>query len=459
VGGVHGAYICYEPDFGIFTTSTASDAKVVETKFQLWNTNSFNQATGTTLGFPGIYYGTYSGDTDAGSNKMKKWFWNTWMTPTIKSTTNEPLLEMDDSWGSATGFANSPYSLATIASWGVEMIKQDDNWTDDYTTDSPFGWDWTPDATSATGWPSGFNLGSMAHTAGLKLSLYMGNTFNHCDLSGSTGVSSEEGALEGRYNCTATHFVGTAPGFDFWRTDGYCEATADYLSHLGFMKVLDYMITNHSGFRWENCSFGGSKKSFDLMARQSVMTTEDSGFAGGSVENFRMAYYANSYMINPVQMKADNINTWTMSTDNSGKYQMRSGFLGAWMWFLSDPTLFQAQASPYKLYQRPIIKGADVYHILPMPDGTNWDGIEFFNAASDYGSVVLFKPNSGVGNSPSIYLKGLVPTNTYWLDFLDRSSLSSSYQNVLGSTLMATPISISGTTGDYDSEVIYISHH
>ena len=32
---------------------------------------------------------------------------------------------------------------------------------------------------------------------------------------------------------------------------------------------------------------------------------------------------------------------------------------------------------------------ADVYHILPPPDGINWDGIEFFNTSLNKGSVIL----------------------------------------------------------------------
>ena len=46
-----------------------------------------------------------------------------------------------------------------------------------------------------------------------------------------------------------------------------------------------------------------------LLERQTIMTLEDSGgwFPSLSGLNYLKAYYANSYMICPVQMKDDNV--------------------------------------------------------------------------------------------------------------------------------------------------------
>ena len=65
---------------------------------------------------------------------------------------------------------------------------------------------------------------------------------------------------------------------------------------------------------------------------------------------------------------------------------------------------------------------ADVYHILPIPDGINWDGIEYFNTSLNKGSVLLFKPSETVSDSKVIKLKGLNPKNTYMLLFQDRKN-------------------------------------
>ena len=459
VGGVHGLYLGYTNDFGLYTTSTTGNAEAIRTVFNLWNSGSMTVANSASLAIPGVFYGTYTGDIEVGSNHMKQWFYANHMTPTIKSTAAEPLVEYDIP-ANSTSDATSFFAANALSSWGVELAKEDYLWTSDSgDSNPPFGDLWSPNS----GWTSGnMNLGSLAHNAGVKLALYMSNTYNGADLSTSAGVSSEESALEGRFNGTLSGWSQTnGPAYDYWRSDMISEAPYNYGAHLGLMQVLDYMITNHSNFRWENCSSGGSKKSFDLLQRQSVMTTEDSGAASGSTENYRRAFYANSYMINPVQLKDDNGN-FSPNTDTWAKYMFRTGFYGAWMFGADGTGSFQeteyaAHITLYKTYQRPILRGADVYHILPICDGTNWDGLELFNPTLNKGSVILLKPNSGVGNSPTIHLRGLNPTGTYTLKFQDRTSMNSTYVNVTGSTLMADGISISGTTTDYDSEIIWIN--
>lgn len=129
---------------------------------------------------------------------------------------------------------------------------------------------------------------------------------------------------------------------------------------------------------------------------------------------------------------------------------------------LGGQGVYPQHVALYKQYQRPILRGADVYHLagFPFPDGSHWDGFEFFNTALNKGSVILLKPLSSVGSSPTIYLKGLSPAATYTLTFQDRTSLNSSYADVPGSQLMAGGAGIagiSGTANDYDSEIIWIN--
>ncbi|MBB6670813.1 GH36 C-terminal domain-containing protein [Cohnella nanjingensis] len=468
VNAVHGLYFGYTWDFGRFTNWTSGNAYRIRNKFYLGDAGSVTIVNGKAFNVPGMFFGTYKGDTDDGSNKMKKWFWNYKITPTLKANANEPLTEFGIDLYTEGEFSDF-LSRNPLASWGVEMIKEDAYYTTDgvppgspYANGQPqpnydpfFGWAWTP---APVKWPNGMTLGTIAHNNGVKLSLYLANRYNHANLATQAGRDSQKAALQSRFDNWQ---------FDYWRSDMEFEPTGDYLSHEGFLEVLDYMIANRPGFRWENCSAGGSKKSFDLLQRQTVMTTEDSGGNPGSILNYRKAFYANSYMINPVQLKDDN------GEDLPGmklwEYEMRGGFLGAWMWAgdysNTDPVTvdklnsYKAHLDLYKTKQRPILRGADVYHVLPMPDGTHWDGMQFFNASMNKGSVLLFKPNSGVGNSPTIYLKGLDPNARYTLTFQDRTTLNASYSNVLGSQLMAggTGISVSGNAGDYDSEIIWIN--
>ena len=74
----------------------------------------------------------------------------------------------------------------------------------------------------------------------------------------------------------------------------------------------------------------------------------------------------------------------------------------------------------YQTKQRAILRGGDVYHILPFPDGVNWDGIQFFNTDINKGSVLLFKPSESAPDSKVIKLKGLDRKATYTLTFQDR---------------------------------------
>jgi hypothetical protein len=475
VGGVHGVYFGYEWDFGVINNETYSDALAVRNQFSLWtDQESVTEAAGAVFTVPAMFFGTYTGDTDTGSNRMKEWFWNNKITPTIKSTPNEPLVELNVNFGTlnpSSGeddnteanvkawFASNP-----ISSWGVQLAKLDAGWTDDVFSDPFFGWDWNPNTKT---WPDGMVAGTLAHANGVQLSLYMANRYAHADLATPSGVSSEQQALLTRYDGWQ---------YDYWRSDMEFEPTADYLSHQGFLQVLDFMIVNRPpgyggrpGFRWENCSAGGSKKSFDLLQRQSMMTTEDSGATSSTAGlNYLMAYYANSYMICPVQMKDDNVdvpnyppNTATVDTVPWEKYTFRTGFLGAWM-YGGGGQVYPQHVSLYAQHQRPILRGADVYHLagFPFPDGNHWDGFEFFNTALNKGSVILLKPLSSVSGSPAIYLKGLDPAALYTLTFQDRTSLNPTYASVPGSQLMAggTGIApISGTANDYDSEIIWIN--
>ena len=52
-------------------------------------------------------------------------------------------------------------------------------------------------------------------------------------------------------------------------------------------------------------------------------------------------------------------------------------------------------------------------HVLPRPDGVNWDGIQYVDADSENeikGALFVFKPSEQGGKTKTIRLRGLVPT-------------------------------------------------
>ena len=103
-----------------------------------------------------------------------------------------------------------------------------------------------------------------------------------------------------------------------------------------------------------------------------------------------------TYGVNPVQLKSDLGPAQT-------PYQMRTHMLGSILSWAADNPVYREHIALYKNRQRPILRGANVYHILPMADGVNWDGLQYFNPDLNRGSVFLFKPSANVLPTPSRY--------------------------------------------------------
>jgi hypothetical protein len=421
---------------------------------------------------PAVFFGTYVGDTDDGSNKMKRWFWNYKITPTIKNNPEEPLIEycIPGNESQLIEF----YKKYPVAQWGVELGKIDIDWLDGAGNDWTKGnfkkyAFWKPDTIK---WPNGMTAGDIVHRNNQKLSLYMNFTFEWNDIGTVDGREKEKNALLTRYDKWR---------YDYWRSDMVLEAKYNYLSHESLLDILDYMIANRPNFRYEHCANGGLLKDFTTLRRISVFTNEDSA----GPEYHRESFYSCSYMINPVQIKTDvgmNLGPHGEVPKKGGysasgetiydspqwvRYILRTGFMGANMatnWCVYTPNQIEGVKIHWPLYknrQRPILRGskvgdlpADVYHILPIPNGTEWDGIEYFNTSLNKGSVLLFKPSESVTDSKVIRFKGLDKKATYALTFQDRSEQNT---KMTGAELMEKGIEVKGMTGNFASEIIWIN--
>ena len=93
-------------------------------------------------------------------------------------------------------------------------------------------------------------------------------------------------------------------------------------------------------------------------------------------------------------------------------------------WTQQEKDALKACVDTYKARIRPLVREADLYHILPRPDGRNWDGIEYYNPANGKGVAYLFKP-SDEATTARIRLKGLDRERTYRLSFEDGTHPSS----------------------------------
>lgn len=457
--GNRGMYIGYEWSYGEMLLQTQSNKNLMKFSASLgFSSDTIKRENNEVLTIPPVFFGLYEGSVDDGSNNMKKWFYNHLMTQTLRENQNEPYIEFHlplFSEGDLKNYINSN----DLSKYGVEMTKMDYWWTvpnDQF--DSVLEQTWNPDKNK---WPNGMTYGKLVKEKfpSMKTSLYMCDTYNGVDIGTKSGQKAQIDALQQRMDNWK---------IDCWRSDFDLLKPNNYQNHEGLMNILDTMIANNSNFRYEHCSAGGSLKDFSTLQRMSFMTMEDSGGA----LNHRMAFYSNSYMINPVQLKFDIGFDWTSPEDSSyisnnqskwTTYNVRTAMLGAMMVQNVSGWLSDIQKSElikgwelYKTKQRPILKGADVYHILPMPDGKNWDGIEFYNKDIEKGSVFLFRDknkNATDGSSKNIKLMGLSDNAQYKIEFQDRTSQNTQKS---GYELRQNGITVTGMNSVYDSEIIWI---
>ena len=93
-------------------------------------------------------------------------------------------------------------------------------------------------------------------------------------------------------------------------------------------------------------------------------------------------------------------------------------------WTGNVPTeYYNEYAHMYKEKVKPLVRDGELYHILPRPDGTNWDGIMYADPDSENdikGVVFLFKPSAEVSDTYNVVFRGLNADTVYQLTFEDR---------------------------------------
>ena len=112
-------------------------------------------------------------------------------------------------------------------------------------------------------------------------------------------------------------------------------------------------------------------------------------------------------------------------------------------------------AEMYKTKLRPLIRGGELYHILPRPDGVHWDGVQYADKDADggiKGAAFLFKPSAEAGDSVRVTFRGLDENARYTLRFEDRPEQNIS---VSGGELMTGGIDVT-ITDAVGSEIVWI---
>jgi alpha-galactosidase len=271
-------------------------------------------------------------------------------------------------------------------------------------------------------WPDGMaHASAYAHQKGMSLSLYWSD---NNDLSTEAGRIARTHAVERLFH---EHHA------DVYRSDnvGGAVVGSGYARTAGFYQVLDDLHQRIPGFAWENCASGGTTKDYGAMSRALRIQVTDSYTALQS----RQAFWCSSYAFPPIQLEGvvGGTNRTRRGSPTGIVFDFRSSSLGAAMiWFDSPSGINDQPWTPeekqaltdavhcYKTKIRPLVRQADLYHILPRPDGRHWDGIEYYDPKSENGMVAVFKPKSDV-ITQMIHFKGLAPARRYALTFEDSS--------------------------------------
>ena len=141
----------------------------------------------------------------------------------------------------------------------------------------------------------------------------------------------------------------------------------------------------------------------------------------------RRAFWDSSYALHPMQISTLS-GSWSDWQASGSVYEFRSASLGAPYWHPDAPNggnggpkwsdsqklQIKQAVDTYKTKIRPLVRTANLYHILPRPDDKVWDGIEYFDPVSKKGAISIFRP----GNPESrqvVRLKGLDAKANYWL--------------------------------------------
>jgi len=501
--GTSGVYFAMEWTNGSLEAEGLGDGTVSLTACLGSGEGSFKskiEGKGGTFLMPPVYLGVYDGDVDDGSNIFKHWFLRYKAPDNMRDNPSEPLIQME----TRTGFE--------VAEYGIEAMKWDIAWWNDTGSWSDFR---TPEVRSpmylpimeAEGCSTLAEYTAKGKENGIAITMY----FLLRDLKteepghpSSIGPDAHPewfgdcnthlyGADLGNVECVAffqkylTDFFG-GNGITTWRSDFQPILSSAYMAYenrhyghdspggngsdmtywctVGFGELVDHLIENVEGFRYESCSEGGSMKDLFTATKASVINCDDSG----DFMSWHTTFYDSSYCIHPAQLQLPCVTARADANNAYGYYRgignyeygLRCALTGAVMVDMYADTQYQDYWAYYigDLYQnvmRPLIRNGNLYHILPRPDGVHWDGLQYIDLDSEneiIGMVLLWKPTDTEGPQKTVKLRGLNPEDSYQLTFEDRTEQNAVYT---GAQLMESGLTVT-IEGESGSEMIWISH-
>ncbi len=469
------------------------------------------------LRLPSVFLGAYDGDVEIGSNSFKKWFFGCQSPKTIRENPNEPFTQMDMQFGvnvEGLGIQSIKWDYGW---WSNHIYDKGSSWPKTLEGSWKLRSDNYINTLKGFGLSTLKEFGDFTDSKGLNWATYLllhdsldenlnvttaGGEFNsitHPEWFTNRHIATKMGANADLGNKECVEYLKKAllnffkgNNINTWRTDfepisytsdkenrHYANGTdVQYWNTVGFLEIVDYLYDNFDGFRYESCSAGGSMKDLITASRAVVINCDDSA----NYLSLRTTLYDSSYCIPPAQLQlplnADMFCTdsseyfWAVNSSNAPNFEktmkdmgfrtmiMSAIHISSWSGPANSKFKFGLNEYCEKYFNmynnkiKPLIRNGDLYHILPRPDGTNWDGMMYADADSQNkikGVVFLFKPSAGVGATKNIKLRGLNPQKNYLLTFEDRKE-----QNTVlsGSVLMNNGISV--RIDDIGSEIIWI---
>lgn len=436
--GVHGVYLGWEWSIGRLTI--AGDREARGAFLQAGNPGDFRTelGPGQTFEVPPGFLGAYTGDLDDAANRLRKYLFHHGMPAILKNDPSYPKVEWNafaatgKSQGSWDSVEAKFYPLIdAIAPLGFEEVVLDVGWWQGDTTDQPH-----PPVGDAVDWPSGIRAArDYAHERGLRFGLYWNCNPPMTTLDGMQHRKDDAKALYERFRIDFYRSDGTDG--NVLQTGGHGPGTrasgvqdVGYWQTKGYYEVLDALYADVPNFSLENCSGGGRIKDYGILKRSIKIQNQDRYYPLDARQSFHDA----SYAFHPMQLAAL-CGSWAEWQAAGSVYEFRSSSMGAAYWHPYSPdggnggpvwseqqrAALKNAVSTYTTRLRPLIRGADLYHIFPRPDGKHWDGVEYYDPATTKGVVYIFKP-AAQPDTMTIRLRGVRPEGHYRVSFEDGSN-------------------------------------
>ncbi len=464
----HGLYIGWEWSIGRIAIATLPGPGAAAIKAGSGDDFKTDLTPGETFEVPPGFIGAYQGDLDDAGNSLRKYLFNYSVPAVLREDPGYPKVEWNafaatgKGQGSWTSTETKYYPLIDeIAPLGFEEVVLDIGWWEGDTTHKPH-----PPVGSGTNWPSGMLAArNYAHDRGMRFGLYWNCNPSMTALEGIKHRQEDARSLYEQFR------------IDFFRSDGtdgnvlqtgshgpgaraHYVGDAGYWQTKGYYQVLDSLYASITNFSYENCSGGGRIKDYGILKRCMKIQSQDRYYPLDA----RQSFYDSSFALHPMQIAAL-CGSWAEWQATGSVYEFRSSSMGAAYWHPDAPggrnggpvwsadqrAQIKEAVNTYKTMIRPLVRTANLYHILPRPNGKIWDGIEYFDPTSRKGAVFVFRPDSPDATQ-TIRLRGLEGHSKYWLWCADDSfaPIRLSGQNLMKSGLTLT---LPQTNG---SEIVFL---